>query len=48
MANNKFSKNFARLKRYMQGKTVVIPDREGNVKLRTVDPTTVAMDHLWS
>lgn len=48
MAGNRFRKNMNRLTRYFQGKTVVIPDKEGKVKLRTVDPKTVAMDHLWS
>lgn len=44
----KFTKNLQRLRRYFQGKTVIIPDKEGDIKLRTVEPTTVASDHLWS
>ena len=44
----RLTKNLQRLRRYFKGKTVVIPDRDGNVKLRTVEPSTVAMDHLWS
>lgn len=44
---NKFTKNLGRLRRYFAGKTVVIPDRDGKVKLRSVEPKTVAMDHLF-
>lgn len=49
MADNTFTANIKRLRRYFQGKTVIVPDgRTDSVRLRTVDPSVTAMDHMWN
>ena len=47
MATQLNENNFDRLKRYFQGKTVVLPDKSGGVKLRSVDPRITAYSPYW-
>lgn len=48
MAKQLNENGFKRLRRYFQGKTVVLPDKEkGSVKLRSVDPRVTAYNSYW-
>jgi hypothetical protein len=45
---SRFSKSFERLKRYVRGNTVIVPDGDRKLKLKTLPLTANYQDPLWN